>query len=98
MHTSESITKTLKERGEKYGDFEGGIILLVSIMDLIKSRYIDVHGAPLDGVQEECLRTIINKITRLAVTPDHWDTWTDIQGYSKLIQQSIKRRYDHARD
>jgi len=30
---------------------------------------------------------IIMKLSRLSVTPNHIDSWTDIAGYARLIEQ-----------
>lgn len=82
------ITDTLKERGDAYGDYQGGINLRSTMMEAIQSRHMKAHGVKMPRPQLLKIYDIICKISRLAVTPDHVDTWHDIQGYARLAEES----------
>ena len=89
-----SINKILKERGNNYGDYKGGSQFRVNIMNLIKQRHIDANNKPLDPLYEVYIFDIINKLSRLAATPTHLDSWVDIAGYATLISKEVKKDAD----
>ena len=59
-------------------------------MGLIDEAHLQHHGYGLNNVQKEYFWDILNKLTRVAITPDHQDTWHDIAGYATLIERSLK--------
>jgi len=83
------VQKTLEERGEVYGDYAGGLRFRIDMVNLINARYKDVHGENM--VQSDIMNfnDIIGKISRLAVTPNHLDSWHDLAGYSLLVEEVI---------
>ena len=76
----QKINKTLKERSKVYGNYTEGINFRADMMKLIKARYKDHHGTELNEVDYLSIFDIINKISRLAITPSHLDSWHDISG------------------
>jgi len=80
------VEDTLKERGAIYGDYMGGVKFRGQMMMLIKDRHTAVTGKPFTVVEEQCLFDIMMKISRLAVTPDHVDSWHDLAGYATLSE------------
>ena len=84
-----SIEETLEERGKVYGDYKGGSELRADIMEIIELRYMAVHGKNMDKLMKVYIYDIVNKLSRLAVTPDHRDTWHDIAGYAKLVEEAL---------
>ncbi len=84
------LEETLKERGAVYGDYRGNIQLRKEIMNLIASRHYEVTGQVMSPTQIEYIRDVVNKISRLAVTPDHIDTWHDISGYAALVENILR--------
>lgn len=77
----------LKERGNVYGDFTCGSYLESEILKLIKANHFKQHGTYLSELELIFFSKIIMKLSRLSVTPDHVDSWTDIAGYARLIEQ-----------
>jgi len=88
----EAVKDTLKERGGVYGDYKGGNHIRVEIMKLIQYRYQSIHREPMPLEQEYYIYDIVNKLSRLCVTPDHVDSWHDIGGYAKLIEDIFKEK------
>ena len=86
------VEDTLKQRGEVYGDYEGGSILRALIMKTIHNRYREVHGKTMPPLETVYIYDIVNTLSRLAVTPDHTDTWHDIAGYAKKDCNSWKNK------
>ncbi len=84
---SKSIAAALKERGEKYGDFETHAQITQDIKDVM-------HETPkwreLTPSQKESLEMVAHKIGRiLNGDPNYKDSWTDIIGYTTLVEQEL---------
>jgi hypothetical protein len=85
-----SVNDVLQERNGVYGSYREGIILRSRIMALLLNRYAAHHGKPMPDHEREFFVDIVTKLVRLVITPTHLDSWQDIQGYAKLIYDSIK--------
>ncbi len=82
------ITQTLKERGERYGDF----LEHSAVTQQMKHACTTGKSyTKLSPAQKESLDMICHKIGRIVNgDPNHADSWHDIAGYSKLAEDSIK--------
>ena len=87
MTTTDQV---LEERGSVYGDFFEGIELEANLLELIKERHQKHHGEPLHPIHATYITKILMKLSRLAVSPDHVDSWTDIAGYARLVELHLK--------
>lgn len=87
-----SVDKILEKRNKIYGDYEGGTIFRANVMEAINNRHESAVGYPLTIFQTVIFMDIIGKLSRLAVTPEHIDSWADMEGYSKLIKEQYERR------
>lgn len=91
MTTTDQV---LEQRGTVYGDFYDGVSLEAVILENIKDRYRKTHGKELDPIYVIYLSKIAMKLSRLAVSPNHIDSWTDIAGYARLVElQFIKEQH-----
>jgi hypothetical protein len=85
---SQAIEATLAERGSKYGaSFEA----LATTIQKIKR---DMHDSPnwesMSPDKKECLDLVATKIGRiLHGDPEHHDSWHDINGYVKLVADTL---------
>lgn len=86
---SKNIDETLQERGEVYGDYEGGSQLRASIMEIITDRHLLVTGKEMDKLHQIYIFDIVNKLSRLSTTPNHLDTWHDIAGYATIAEIAL---------
>jgi hypothetical protein len=82
------IEDTLKERGKSYGEFIDNSTIAQELKDVVR------QGKSWDFMEydmKEAIHMILSKISRL-VTGDcsHLDTWEDLQGYPKLVQDRLK--------
>lgn len=83
------IEKTLEERGENYGNYGEGAHRRAKIMTVCKEAYLERHQNSMPGHIQVMFLDLINKLHRLASSPDHQDSAHDIQGYAKLIEEEI---------
>ena len=86
--------ETIKERAEIYGEYRKGCTVRVKILNIIKDSYYYHHGNNMPELYLEYFHDIINKLSRLAVTPDHKDSWHDIAGYATRIEEFIEEGYN----
>ena len=85
------IDEVLQDRQEVYGDFFEGITCEAQILEIIKGRYFDQYKLPLPPIYYLFFSKIVMKLSRLAVSPDHVDSWTDIAGYARLVELHLNK-------
>lgn len=85
----EDIESTLRDRGKTYGSFADR----ARITQAIKRAMVDSpNWDRLEDDQRECLENIAQKIGRiLNGDPNHRDSWHDIIGYTKLVENRLDR-------
>jgi hypothetical protein len=83
------IEETLKERGNRYGDF----YTHARVTQAIKSAMYDhPNYIRLSPDKKECLEMIAHKVGRIINgDPEYHDSWHDIVGYTKLVADSLKQ-------
>lgn len=86
-----NVNETLKERGKVYGDYKGGSEFRANVMELLVDRYAKVNHGGMPAIHMVYVYDIVNKLSRLAVTPYHIDTWHDIAGYATLVEEALKK-------
>jgi hypothetical protein len=82
-----TIDTTLAERGTRYGDFTGH----AQITQAIKAAMVDTpRWKELKDDQKEALEMVAHKIGRiLNGDPTYIDSWTDIIGYTRLVEARL---------
>lgn len=85
-----NVEETLESRGEIYGDYLGGTVFRTEVMAAIRERYMANTGFPMPRLYQTMIFDIVNKLSRLAVTPNHIDTVHDIIGYAKLYEEVLQ--------
>lgn len=86
------IKETIKNRQSLYGDYTRMCGLRSAIINGIKFEYFKHHGVSMLESDVLCIVDIVNKLCRLAVSPDHIDTWHDIAGYAIIIEKYHKEK------
>lgn len=94
MKTTDEV---LQERGSVYGNFTDGSNLESELMALIAYNHQKQRGKALTELERIFFSKIIMKLSRLSVTPDHVDSWTDIAGYARLVEQHYERLQNDSR-
>lgn len=88
------IDKTLSERKAVYGPYRKGCQIRRDLLKTITDAFEEFHGVPMPSLYVHYFWDIVNKLCRLAITPDHKDSWHDMVGYSKRIEEFIEEGHD----
>lgn len=83
-----NIEQILEERNNNYGEFAGHAQITQDIKDIM-------HNSPqwknLNASKRETLEMVAHKMGRiLNGNPEYKDSWTDIIGYTKLVEKTLK--------
>lgn len=82
------ISKTLEERGSRYGSFEQHARIT---QNLKRAMQDSPNWATLRDEQKEALEMVAHKIGRiLNGDPDYHDSWHDMIGYTKLVADTLE--------
>lgn len=84
---TQPIDDTLAERGSRYGDFEGHALITQTLKNtmVLTPKW---HTLALD--QREALDMVMHKVGRiLNGDPNYIDSWTDIIGYTRLVEKRL---------
>ena len=80
----DAVAKVTTERGNVYGHPADDFAKVDAIKEAVRS-------CP-DPLLRHCLEMIAVKMSRLATTPEHLDSWVDIFGYARCAVMIIDRR------
>ncbi len=82
------IARTLKERGDRYGTFASHAIISRGLQRVMTDS---ANWANLSSDKQEALSMIMHKVGRiLNGDPEYKDSWHDIIGYAKLIEDTLE--------
>lgn len=83
------IRETLKERGERYGQFPDHASYAQTLKDACRESPGFKASKPF---QREALEMILHKVARICNgDPDYDDSWRDIAGYAQLVVDELNR-------
>lgn len=83
-----NVSETLKERGERYGDFTDHAEIAQGLQDVMRGGE---GWQRLDPCKKQALTVIADKIARvLSGDPEYADNWHDIQGYAQLVEERLE--------
>jgi hypothetical protein len=84
-----SIDNTLAERGARYGQFTGHADITQGIKNVMRGSPTSKWDM-LSLDQKEALEMVAHKIGRiLNGDSDYIDSWTDIIGYTRLVESRL---------
>ncbi len=86
------IETTLKERGNRYGEFRNHARISQSLQELLRLGYAntDREWCKLHPFQQEALSMICHKLARIVNgDPNYDDSWRDIAGYAQLVVKEL---------
>jgi hypothetical protein len=82
------IDETLKERGNRYGEFKDHAEISQSLKDVMRNF---PGWNRLSDDKKEALEMIQHKIARiLNGDPSYADSWHDITGYARLVEAQLE--------
>lgn len=86
-----SVESTLQERGTRYGEFAGHAEISQDLKQALRG-YAKDRGKTLTDDQWEALDMICHKIGRIINgDPNYADSWHDIAGYAKLVDDRLAK-------
>ena len=89
------IDATLAERGSRYGEFDEHASITQNVKRAMRTGKNWSH---LDDDMREALEMVAHKIGRiLNGDPDYIDSWTDIIGYTRLVEKRLIAEQNSAR-
>jgi hypothetical protein len=84
-----SVEQTLSERGQRYGLFTGHAQVTQDLKKVVRLHLV-ARDKKLADDQQEALDMIFHKVGRIVNgDPDYADSWHDIAGYAKLIDDRL---------
>jgi hypothetical protein len=86
-----SVEQTLQDRGTRYGDFRDQA-QITQCLKRVMQQSPNWRDKKLNDTQTEALEMIAHKIGRiLNGDPNYADSWHDIAGYAKLVEDRIPK-------
>jgi hypothetical protein len=83
-----NINDTLQERGTRYGEFSSHAQIAQQLKDVMR---LTDGWTRLTSDKKEALEMIAHKVARiLNGDPEYKDSWHDIVGYAKLVDEKLK--------
>jgi hypothetical protein len=83
----QDVQETFKMREIIYGDYDIGIDFRTTVMNAFLKSYKDNRNVEMPQEFRTLFMDILTKLNRLAVSPNHIDSWHDLEGYAKLAKQ-----------
>lgn len=84
-----SVDQTLTERGDRYGKFVDQSSCAQALKNVLRHQ-LRIRQKHLYPDQQEALEMILHKIARIINgDPDYTDSWHDIAGYAKLVEDRL---------
>jgi len=88
MIDCQTVERTLEERGKRYGTFSEHAEIAQQLKSVLQAK---PGWYRLATDQKEALEMICHKMARIINgDPNYADSWHDIAGYAKLIDERIK--------
>ena len=88
-----NVDNTLAERGARYGAFGGHACITQKLKRAMHNHDRNKGWDRLNASQKEALEMIVHKIGRiLNGDPNYADSWHDIAGYAKLVEDEINAK------
>jgi Domain of unknown function (DUF6378) len=80
----------LAQRGSQYGAFETQAMLAQFLKDNVRQHLGGYNWNDMSCMQREAIDMILHKVSRIVNgDPNYKDSWTDIIGYAKLIEDTL---------
>jgi len=85
----QSVEATLKERGNRYGDFADHASIAIRLKQIVDDN---LEGVGAEPYMYESLHMIMHKVARiLNGDPFYDDSWRDIAGYAQLVVDELNK-------
>ncbi len=88
---SKSVDDILDERASVYGSYKTGVQVRASIVEALMYKYKETHDDE-SAKMNIMFSDLAIKLMRFAADPSYEDSLQDLQGYAKLINDSMQGR------
>lgn len=85
-----SVEATLAQRGSIYGSYKKVITTRGKIMEILKEHHQATKGTNMTTEMQVAIGDLVLKLVRGAGAPGYDDSWHDLGGYAKLIEDIVK--------
>lgn len=95
MTNTGSVDDILQQRASVYGSYKNGVIVRASIVEALMFKYKETHKNKDDKQIAELsvmFSDLALKLMRFAAEPTYEDSLQDLQGYAKLINDTLQGR------
>ena len=79
--------EVILDRANMYGSYQDGVVARAEIMESIDKLYLLRHNKPMDFQAKAMYSDIVLKIMRSIQNPQDLDSWTDLEGYARLVKK-----------
>lgn len=86
-----NVEDTLKKRGSIYGGYDNVCSARVDIMNVLQTHHENVNGVPMDNKIAMGFSDVVLKLVRAAGKPSYSDSWHDLGGYAKLMEDIAEK-------
>ena len=87
-----TVDAVLKERGAIYGSYKSGVDCRATMMKALNDKHIECNDKNLPEETRVVFSDILLKLMRAASDPTHADSWLDLAGYSKIINEMMEEQ------
>jgi len=87
-----NVIDTLKQRGSIYGNYADVLKARVDIMNILKQHHERVNGTPMEDKIAMGFSDNVLKLVRAAGKPGYADSWHDLGGYAKLMEDEAEKK------
>lgn len=81
-----NVEETLKQRGSVYGDYKQVCKTRAEIMAILKEHYRKTNSSIMPDTIAIAFSDMVLKLVRAAGAPGYADSYHDLCGYSKLLE------------
>lgn len=86
--SDKNLSDTLESRESQYGPFKSQALLTQTMLGPCSSHK---NWSTISADKKEAIHMILHKIARIVNgNPNNVDSWHDIQGYAKLVEDDLK--------
>jgi len=87
--TIDPVQEVLDQRGTVYGSYAAGVECRATIMEALDKLHYECNGCGMPEPLRVAYSDLVLKLMRSVSSPTHLDSWLDLAGYSKLINELV---------
>lgn len=92
INDGKTVTEILEERASVYGSYAKGVDVRATIVETMVEKYLETHDYSKLPQLRIMFSDLALKLMRFAAEPTYEDSLQDLQGYAKLINDTLQGR------